>query len=1104
MSPQDLKDREEQAAGNADDASNPGNRHYNEDLINNKKKASDEEIDDDFDAILAANGLDAPEEDIDSHGDKRKRNYNADDTNGSQKELQGRETNPNFYSNNEPSKKPERSSLLGKSASMALLGSGAAMIAIVGMLGNLASSILPNMKEIFHNDQASSYRTNTNYRNAMYASKLTKGSCNNVLPILCRFQSISEKQKTNMERARFTVVEAGKTGPPLNRIKIDHIITPNGKIIRTGAELHAWANASSENARHMRFANMGKAAFWMNEKFNSVLSKFSLDKAKKLIGKNKQELDRDIDSRTNGASTEGTDAERRTSAEDRARQNGENELKTNGTDKIKARAGGIAGWATLVPVVGCGAYNMSNMIAAYAKRYHIDQMVNYAMIFMNTADRIKDQGDIEPDIVDYAASIMTNGDPKEKTTGEAGNSIDNPNFNKSATDAEAYEIAAHGGSAELTEDAKKYRVGGYRDDSVTEWIDDVSNTNRSLESLASAFNPSSGNFSGGLGSLWDSAKIAASIAGNGGDFSSTLQQYANANSGNSQTGQQTIRWMCSNGPVAGLVANIVICAASFGVACAAIAACIAGGIAGGISDALNVCGNAKDKAIELAEKAADELGITDAVLSYLQSTVIGSFTKYTGAGNAWGAGNAFLAESTSMGYGLRPAKDREETQTFLAATNPDIAMDAQLAVEDARSDPFDITNKYSFLGMVVRGMGIEDESSQTPVLSLLSSALSLPLKAAAFGQQPIHAFYSQPILDSDSRYDCKDPDLERIGITEADKFCSTVGITPNAELTLARQQVSGEVDWIAENVTYMTESQDRPEGEEGGTTGGTKDDSFCDIPGVGGMAIGSAIPGVSSVFYGGKKNCLEVRQDSDLPSVDKNGAVTKGSQYEKYINYCTDKRKDPWGLFSEEIQVAASNRDLDWMTGRQCLKDTNMMRHFRTFYNMCAQSATMDETSDCSSDDTAQALGSVTPNTGDWVVPTSGPCLSPYGMRWGSLHAGIDISPPSGTPIVAPTSMTITFAGMNSGGYGYMVTGKATDGTNYSFRFGHMLGQPPVSAGQQVAKGQQIGEVGSTGNSTGPHLHFEIFPPGGDPATYSGSVDPVPILAQNGVSLSCG
>ncbi len=88
-----------------------------------------------------------------------------------------------------------------------------------------------------------------------------------------------------------------------------------------------------------------------------------------------------------------------------------------------------------------------------------------------------------------------------------------------------------------------------------------------------------------------------------------------------------------------------------------------------------------------------------------------------------------------------------------------------------------------------------------------------------------------------------------------------------------------------------------------------------------------------------------------------------------------------------------------------------------------------------------------------------------------SFHNGIDLGAQYGTPIVAAKSGTVTFAGMN-GGYGYSVTINHGDG--FSTLYGHMS-RYIVSSGDYVTQGQTIGYIGSTGWSTGPHLHFTIF-----------------------------
>jgi murein DD-endopeptidase MepM/ murein hydrolase activator NlpD len=108
----------------------------------------------------------------------------------------------------------------------------------------------------------------------------------------------------------------------------------------------------------------------------------------------------------------------------------------------------------------------------------------------------------------------------------------------------------------------------------------------------------------------------------------------------------------------------------------------------------------------------------------------------------------------------------------------------------------------------------------------------------------------------------------------------------------------------------------------------------------------------------------------------------------------------------------------------------------------------------------------------DWVHPMPGAATtSCYGMRWGAMHAGIDLASPYGTPIRAAGAGTVTDAGWVFGGYGISVVIDHHNGvyTHYA----HMS-DVAVSPGQSVSPGRTIGYEGSTGDSTGPHLHFEV------------------------------
>lgn len=101
--------------------------------------------------------------------------------------------------------------------------------------------------------------------------------------------------------------------------------------------------------------------------------------------------------------------------------------------------------------------------------------------------------------------------------------------------------------------------------------------------------------------------------------------------------------------------------------------------------------------------------------------------------------------------------------------------------------------------------------------------------------------------------------------------------------------------------------------------------------------------------------------------------------------------------------------------------------------------------------------------------PLRGPITSPFGSRWGRLHAGIDISAGMGTPIRAAKGGAVIFAG-SMNGYGNVVIIDHGGGLSTLYAHQSRLG---TNDGASVAQGQVIGFVGSTGHSTGPHLHFE-------------------------------
>jgi len=126
-----------------------------------------------------------------------------------------------------------------------------------------------------------------------------------------------------------------------------------------------------------------------------------------------------------------------------------------------------------------------------------------------------------------------------------------------------------------------------------------------------------------------------------------------------------------------------------------------------------------------------------------------------------------------------------------------------------------------------------------------------------------------------------------------------------------------------------------------------------------------------------------------------------------------------------------------------------------------------------------------------FVLPTKGVFTSGFGGRWGVFHYGIDLANAIGTPIVAAADGVVAESGPASG-FGLWIRIRHSDGTITVY--GH-INRSLVAAGQKVRAGQEIAEMGNRGNSTGPHLHFEVWSAAGK------KINPIIWMHEHGIDF---
>ncbi len=143
----------------------------------------------------------------------------------------------------------------------------------------------------------------------------------------------------------------------------------------------------------------------------------------------------------------------------------------------------------------------------------------------------------------------------------------------------------------------------------------------------------------------------------------------------------------------------------------------------------------------------------------------------------------------------------------------------------------------------------------------------------------------------------------------------------------------------------------------------------------------------------------------------------------------------------------------------------------------------------------AASTGKKASFSGGWARPSYASIVSPYGPRWGRMHKGVDFGASYGAPIRAVGDGIVVGTGYQGSESGYGLITIVRHSNGYYSAYAHQSSSS-VRTGEKVHAGETIGYVGSTGHSTGPHLHLEIRT-----SMHGGQINPVTWLRKHGVNV---
>lgn len=514
-----------------------------------------------------------------------------------------------------------------------------------------------------------------------------------------------------------------------------------------------------------------------------------------------------------------------------------------------------------------------------------------------------------------------------------------------------------------------------------------------------------------------------------------------------------------------------ICFVSNGIGLVSSVACLTSPISFGICAAA-VAGAYlfADDVIELVAKELAKPAMELIAKAGLNSNLAG-----VRLGNALAAAIGLIMAEQSRASGLRAAVNTTQLSAFYLATE-DVYQKhtTEIAQYEARQQPFDSTNQYSFISQLASTFYPVLPTQHETVFSGFAQVFSTALTPISFLSPVVKAkelhHPTQLGLQTQGRLDMcnpdngtpQDQDLADIGV-KCDHIGDTAGFTDPEIIKMAKESAYGDRNLFAEVADNLQQS-------------GCIDED--------GRAIGDKNP-----------NGAEGDEEKDGPQYD----------CVKYENHCGINRTDPVGTTTRDL-TTGSDEDKAWWTYARCAGNNykgqqqssflKKLSYIEAHYNGCkTQFAIGEEEVDCATQPTAATTQAVPCNQG-WTFPTDKGAVtytSGFGARWGAQHQGVDLAGPVGTPVFAACDGTVIAAG-SAGGFGqWIVIQHDINGKRYDTVYGHVE-TIDVGVGQAVKAGDKIGTIGNRGQSTGPHLHFEIWEGGHRDFAGGTAIDPAPLL----------